>query len=1733
MNNFEKFLTSFNQAISGDNFNTQDLINSKGFGSHTKHILSPDFNIKYPILKEISEKLEISETQLLREMRKATLTSYFTPDYLIDSIVEGLKLSNSQGLDILEPSSGSGRFLKGLSNNGRNNVDAIEINPISSKLGSVVYNDKNINHINSSFENFETEKKYDLIISNIPFGDIPVNYPKYRNTEKMQFTKNIDSFYFVKSLDHVKEDGLIVFLASSALMDGPRHELREHLVQNADLITAIRYDNDTFKEEGTKAVTDLIVLKKNSQKKKLSLEEELFIKTASVRMNFEKGQVIGTVNQYYRIMKQNSVLGELDYGVFHNRPTITLKRNLEVNEIADFTRSNLEKSTQLNLALNTKEIKSTNDPKEIFINQITDSINKSKRDINTFYKILKEKGIEFNIVYRFKSNSVKNVLFTGLNTSNMHLSSSVQNLLSINANDFIQKHFNGQKLAETLKRKREVATRVNNDLFAEKIARDTLSKPQQLGLFDTPSPKTKASKPIERPETASNEAPSNEAPKEPVKNKVNTKFDVTEKLIHHYDELIVAIDKGLDSDKIRNTLKSQITQYESLFGKLSSKENEAFFADNFQDKVYNLVTLSVDSDICNPKQKFKITNAKQAYNLSMSKHAKINLNFISQHWNDKNKDEIKQELLEEGLAYIDLDNPDELVDYKTHLSGNIRIKIEKVNSLLKDQTNLSPFIIEHLNESNKRLLSILPKELAIEDISINLGATWVDRTIYEEFIQEVFGVSANVGYIKELDKYTFKMSNSDQADLDRTWKVKTYSFSNVLEKAFSQTYPTVTYTDRDGKKHVDAESTRKLQLKIDQVQSMWTQFYKNSAFGHHKLAAHYNRLYNSTVEKKYDDFDLEFDKVHSFNPHKHQFEGSFRIIDQEGGILDHSVGSGKSLTMAMSAHEMKRLNKIRKPMIIGLKANYQALADCYKEAYPNARILAPSESDFSASNRKKMINTIRNNEYDIIILTHEQFGKIPQPYDIQREIIGEELEELEKEMDDIRSKGIKISKAAEKGLIKRKMSLELQLENLAVNMEKDKGIPTFDQLGIDHLFIDESQQFKNLPFKTKHQGVSGLGNPLGSQRAFNLLIACRSLQKYHKADKGITFASGTTISNSLTEMHAILKYLRPKKLEELKISSFDNFLKVFANKTIDYELTITGGIRKKERFRSFCNVPELVSIYKEITDVRNKHNLSIDKPVLLTKLVSVKATEEQAEFNNKLIELAKSTSIGPIRDILQDILGKPIPAGYKDAKMLIATNLAKQMSLDMKLINEEKYAHTVSPKLQEAADNVAKHFFQGKEYKGTQFVFCDTGTPSKDKKYSVYGEFKRLLIKRGVPEDQIMFVHDYKTKTKKAKFNKYLNSGEKRIALGSTITMGTGVNAQERCMAMHHLDIPWRPSDIEQQNGRGERQGNWVSKKYFDNTITSYFYATERTLDAYQYELLNTKQQLINQIKDNSIAVRQISESDDEGLDFAEYVAALTGNDDLLKLTKAEGKYAEYKSQERAFNSSIQDMNFELQRLEDDLKVTERTLKHFKSEKDLFDRMFPEGLPEKLPLELKNKELNVNHSFDKTQQYGEELIKLAKELKNNPNLKDGYYTVQSYAGYELRLSKEQFIENNLAYASIGTSFHSKHTNLTYDRTPVYSDMSELSIGTKFRRNLNNITTRYSENIAKAAEIKLSIKTLKENIEKQPKVFPHMEKLIKLKDEIEEIRIRLDGGEEESKKNENKLSNSTTTQKMSH
>ena len=986
------------------------------------------------------------------------------------------------------------------------------------------------------------------------------------------------------------------------------------------------------------------------------------------------------------------------------------------------------------------------------------------------------------------------------------------------------------------------------------------------------------------------------------------------------------------NDMLRRHLNTYYDEFVMRYGCLNARQNVKLLMMDTSGR--NMLALErseggtmVKADIFDHPVSFSqettvtAESPEEALSASLNRYGGVNLPYMESVCDMPQADML--EALKGRVYYNPMAGNYEIAD--RFIAGNVVVKAREVEEWVKGHEGHG--MMPQAQEALAALRENIPEQIPFEDLDFNFGERWIPTGVYAAYMSRLFDTDVRISYSESLDEYSVACSHRTMKITDEflvKGYYRHYDGMHLLKHALHNPCPDMMKKvgeDEHGNdiKARDSEGIQLANAKIDEIRNGFTEWLEEQSPEFKKrLTDMYNDKFNCFVRPKYDGshqtfpgLDLKGLGITDLYPS--QKDCIWMLKQNGGGIADHEVGTGKTLIMCVSAHEMKRLGLVHKPMIIGLKANVREIAETYRKAYPNARVLYASEKDFEAANRVRFFNDIRNNDWDCVIMSHDQFGKIPQSPELQQRILQAELDTVEENLEVLRSQGKDVSRAMLRGLEKRKFNLQAKLDKVehAIKSRTD-DVADFRQMGIDHIFVDESHQFKNLTFNTRHDRVAGLGNSEGSQKALNLLFAIRTIQERTGKDLGATFLSGTTISNSLTELYLLFKYLRPKELERQDIRCFDAWAAIFAKKTTDFEFNVTNNIVQKERFRYFIKVPELAAFYNEITDYRTAEDVGVDRPHKNEILHHIPPTPDQEHFIKQLMEFAKTGDA--------TLLGRgKLSETEEKAKMLIATDYARKMALDMRMIDPEYEDHPDN-KASHCARTIAEYYRKYDEQLGTQFVFSDLGTYQPGG-WNVYTEIKRKLVEDyGIPAHEIRFIQECKSEKSRKAVIDAMNEGRVRVLFGSTSMLGTGVNAQHRAVAIHHLDTPWRPSDLAQRDGRAVRKGNEIAKLYADNRVDVIIYAVEKSLDSYKFNLLHCKQTFISQLKSGAMGARTIDEGamdEKSGMNFSEYMAILSGNTDLLDKAKLEKRIASLEGERKSFHKG---------RRESELKLEEKTL---------------------------------------------------------------------------------------------------------------------------------------------------------------------------------------------------------------
>ena len=850
-----------------------------------------------------------------------------------------------------------------------------------------------------------------------------------------------------------------------------------------------------------------------------------------------------------------------------------------------------------------------------------------------------------------------------------------------------------------------------------------------------------------------------------------------------------------------------------------------------------------------------VDTASEALAVSLSEKARVDLDYMAE-LTGKDVDTVKEELT--GIIF---QNPltDQWETADEYLSGNVRDKLETAKVYAESHTEYAVNV--------QALTQVQPKELDASEIEVRIGATWIDPKYIEDFMRETFETPQHlldrnvvgVQYSDVTGQWNIKGKNADYGNslVNMTYGTSRRNAYTILEDSLnlkdSRVYDTI---EEDGKEKrvLNKKETTIASQKQEAIREAFKDWVFRDPERRQVLVAKYNQLFNSTRPREYDGSHLKFPGMTpDIELKPHQKNAVAHVLYGDNTLLAHCVGAGKTFEMTAAAMESKRLGLCQKSLFVVPNHLTEQWASDFLRLYPGANILAATKKDFEPANRKKFCSRIATGDYDAVIIGHSQFEKIPLSQERQVAIIERQIDEIELAI--AQAKADNGERYTIKQMEKSRKSLLTRLEKLNDASRKD-NVVTFEQLGVDRLFVDESHNYKNLFLYTKMRNVAGIAQS-EAQKSSDMFAKCQYLDEL-TGGKGVTFATGTPISNSMTELYTNMRYLQYGTLQKLGLGHFDSWASSFGETQTAIELAPEGtGYRAKTRFAKFFNLPELIALFKESADIQTPDMLNLPVPEAEYENVVLKPSEYQKDMVASLAERAEA---------VRDRQVQP----YED-NMLKITNDGRKLALDQRLIND-MLPDDENSKASTCVEKAFEIWEQTKEQKSTQLIFCDLSTPKGDGTFNVYEDIRNKLIEKGVPPEEIAFIHEANTELRKAELFGKVRSGQVRFLLGSTQKMGAGTNVQDRLIALHHLDVPWRPSDIEQQEGRILRQGNLNPK------VKIFRYVTEGTFDSYSWQLIENKQKFIGQIMTSKSPVRSCEDVDEAALTYAEVKALATGN---------------------------------------------------------------------------------------------------------------------------------------------------------------------------------------------------------------------------------------------------------------
>ena len=1457
------------------------LDENKFKASERSWIADANWNAKYlPYYKQLKELLSPEE---FRSAVQSTTTSHYTPEPIIRNLWNIATRVGFTGGMISEPAMGVGHILglmpKGIAENSQ--ISGFEIDSLSGRISKALYPDAN-----TKVQGYETEfapQSKDLVITNVPFGkDAP--YDKFLDKslrKKLGGAYNLHNYFIAKGLLELKENGLGVFITSSATMDGADSRFREFVAGNGfDMVGAIRLPNDAFqKNAGTSVTADILVFRKRKAGEVANGVNYISTTPVGEGTYEEKGEKRTKpimINEYFAA-RPEMMLGEMmtafdaGSGGLYSGASQTLK-----------ARSGLDLSQALSEAIGKL-------PENILGKVENSAVVEDKEQTTQRDGTLTVKDGK---IYVAMSGVLEPVPVKETFTYNGKLQKTVDAVQSYN------------DLKSTLKK--------------------LIAAEQSLDIDP-----------------------------EPIRKELNKQYDAFAKKYGTLNR-----NKALD-----NVLVEDFERYLPLSLEDVTKVPSA----TGKSSVYQITKGKgiMDKRVSYPvKEPSKADNLQDAVNISRSYRGAIDIPYISQLI-AKSEEEVIDDMLRDGVAYRDPLTGD-LIDRGTYLSGNVKEKLEEARAAAERD----PAFEKNVEE----LINVQPEMIRFGDISYRLGTPWIPTEFIDKFAEDVLGLSdTGLNFVSVLNEYvtgkSISVADYAKAGIYKTDRLGTI---NLFEAALNQRKPKVYDEIKNGEQKirvVNEVETQAAAEKVMEISDKFIEYIDGQKAFHKELERIYNDKYNNFRLKEYDlpTFEHYPNSNSQITLRIHQMRAVQRSLG-ESTLYAHQVGTGKTFTMITTAMEMRRLGIARKPMIVVQNATLEDFVKDFYKLYPGANVLAPGKDERSADNRKRLFNLIATGDFDAIIIPQSFMQFIPDDEGRKKKLIQQKIEEyervieatendslrrrLEKEVADLQNQFEGVEKPKKRSVKDRakaenriKTKMERQLDR------RTDDVLTFEQMGIDALFIDEAHNYKKIGFVSKMSNVKGI-DTTASQRANSLLLKAKWVQEKNNG-RNVILATGTPITNTMAEVWTMMNFVAPDILEAYNIQTFDEFATTFGTVEPSLEFTATGNFKIADRFKSYVNVPELVKAFRSHADVVLTEDVEE-----FQESSSIPKLRDGAMTN---IVIDKNEDLEDVMQILISELERFSKMSGKEKRRMSALPLvvftkAKQAAIDLRLLNPS-FADNPNSKTNQVVSNVVKLYNESNSDKGAQLIFCDSyQSPGEQPKmdlfdydpntprFNLYEDIKQKLIAQGIPVKEIAIINNYDGERRKGLFEK-VRSGDVRILLGSTEKMGVGVNVQDRLYGLHHIDAPVRPMDFEQRNGRILRQGN--NYALWGKPVNVVTYGVQGTLDATAYDRLRIKQNFINQMMKGNVSGRIMEEQDDEdpsGMTFNQMAATLSGDKTAQLLFVAENLLKKLRNLKRSDANSKSGMA-------ESIEYARNRIIHDKGQKKVYERAyktiseyFPDGV---------------------------------------------------------------------------------------------------------------------------------------------------------------------------------------------
>jgi len=1092
--------------------------------------------------------------------------------------------------------------------------------------------------------------------------------------------------------------------------------------------------------------------------------------------------------------------------------------------------------------------------------------------------------------------------------------------------------------------------------------------------------------------------------------------------------------------------------YTAKYGLINSRGNYLAFASD--ESYFLLCSLEVLDDEGNFKRKAdmftkrtikphrevtSVETASEALALSIGEKARVDLPYM-ELLTGKTQAELVQDL--QGVIFkVPNCEPVSYVAADEYLSGNVRNKLTVAELAAKNDPELAVNV--------EALKKVIPKDLSAAEISVRLGATWIPQEDIQRFVMELLTPSSyaagrlKVRYTPINGDWFIENKSSDMGNVkaDSTYGTKRASAYRIIEDTLNLRDTRIfdyVYDEHGNKKAVfNAKETTAAQAKQEVIKQAFQDWIWKDPERRNRLVRYYNDTFNSVRPREYDGSHITFGGISpEITLRPHQVNAIAHILYGGNTLLAHKVGAGKTFEMVAAAQESKRLGLCQKSMFVVPNHLVGQWASEYLRLYPSANILVTTKQDFETGNRKKFCGRIATGDYDAVIIGHSQFEKIPMSIERQREQLEKQLDDIERGIDDVQaSKGEQFTV---KQLMKTRKAIKTKLEKLNDTKRKDTVID-FEQLGVDRLFIDESHFYKNLYLYTKMRNVGGIAQT-EAQKSSDLFMKCRYLDEI-TGNRGTVFATGTPVSNSMVELYSVQRYLQYDTLAQNGLQHFDSWASTFGETVTALELAPEGtNYRAKTRFAKFYNLPELMQMFREVADIQTADMLKLPVPKVNYHNIKTKPSEIQTEMVASLAKRAEKVRARLVEPNIDN--------------MLKITNDGRKLALDQRMI-DPILPDDPDSKVNACVDNVYRIWEEHADTKATQLVFCDLSTPKNDGTFNVYDDMREKLIARGIPAEQVRFIHEATTDAQKKELFGKVRSGEVRVLFGSTPKMGAGTNVQDRLIAIHNLDCPWRPSDLEQRQGRIERQGNMFPE------VEVYRYVTEQTFDAYLYQLVESKQKFISQIMTSKSPVRSAEDVDEVALSFAEVKMLATGDARFKEKMDLDIQVSKLRVLKQSYLSEHYDLEDRvLKYYPQTIKEYEERIAGYENDAALAEQHKPQGEDKFCPMTLKGV------TYTEKADAGEMLLAICKDYPMSAPTEIG-----SYRGFRMEI----YYDTVNAHYCMNLCGKAKHK----------VDLGADALGnlTRIENELSKLPARLEVAKTKKAETIAQLETAKEEIKK--------------------------------------------------